>query len=231
MIGVTAIPRPVHAGFGTYQGQTLGDAFIRAIEAAGGVPLILPSTEPDHAARQVALIDALVLSGGADVHPSLYDDEVRPEMAWLDQHRDAWELAVLDAARDRGLAILGICRGSQLLNVWRGGTLVTHLATEVEHDAMAPDRHGLAITGGSLLADVLGTTETAVTTLHHQGLDRIGAGLAAVGRAPDGLVEAVEDRSSRIIGVAWHPELQLGEDPGQALFDWIVREAHADTEV
>jgi putative glutamine amidotransferase len=230
IIGITAIPRTVHAGFGTYPGQTLGDAFIRAVEEAGGIPLILPSTEPAHAGRQVALVDALILSGGADVHPSLYGEDVRPEMKWLDEHRDAWELAVLEAARERELAILGICRGSQLLNVWRGGTLVTHLDSDVEHDAMAPDRHALDVTSGSLLAEVLGSTAVEVNTLHHQGLDRIGAGLDPVGRAPDGLVEAVEDRSARIIGVAWHPEIQLAETPGQALFDWIVRQAFADTE-
>src|SRR5262249_35719042 len=119
LIGITAIPRTVHAGFGTYWGQTLADNFVKAIEEAGGGAVILPSPAPALGAGQVAPLAGLVLSGGADVHPSHYGADVRPEMAWLDQHRDAWELAVLDAAAERRLPILGICRGSQLLNVWR----------------------------------------------------------------------------------------------------------------
>jgi len=225
LIGITAIPRTVHAGFGTYWGQTLADNFVQAIDEAGGVAVILPSTAPEHAARQVAALDALVLSGGADVHPSRYGADVRPEMAWLDEHRDAWELAVLDAAAERRLPILGICRGSQLLNVWRGGRLVTHLETDVLHEGGADTRHPVEVGAGTLLDEALGARVVTVTTLHHQGIAELGAGLAVSARAPDGLPEAIEDRGCRILGVAWHPEFQLAEPSGQALFTWIVEEA------
>jgi putative glutamine amidotransferase len=222
IIGFTAIPRNVHAGFGPYWGQTLADAFIKAIEEAGGVPLILPSTLPENAGRQVAGLDGLVLSGGADVHPSRYGAEVRPEMGWLDEHRDAWELAVLDAAGARRLPILGICRGSQLLNVWRGGKLVTHLETDLDHEGPIDIRHPVEVGAGTLLDEVFGARTLAVTTLHHQGVAELGAGLTVSARAPDGLPEAVEDRSCNVLGVAWHPEFQLAEPAGQPLFQWIV---------
>ena len=225
IIGFTAIPRNVHAAFGLYWGQTLADAFVKAIEEAGGVPLILPSTRPENAVRQVAGVDALVLSGGADVHPSRYGAEVRPEMSWLDEHRDAWELAVLDAAAARRLPILGICRGSQLLNVWRGGKLVTHLETDTNHEGGIDERHAVEVGAGTLLEEVFGAGTLAVTTLHHQGVAELGAGLAVGARAPDGLPEAVEDRSCSVLGVAWHPEFQLDEPAGQPLFDWIVEAA------
>ena len=227
LIGFTAIPRNVHAGFGLYWGQTLANTFIHAIEEAGGVPLILPSTRPELAVSQVSGIDALVLSGGADVHPSRYGAEVRPEMSWLDEHRDAWELAVLDAAADRKLPILGVCRGSQLLNVWRGGRLVTHLETHVNHEGGIDERHPVEVGAGTLLGEVLGARSVAVTTLHHQGVAELGAGLAVGARAPDGLPEAVEDRSCNVLGVAWHPEFQLSEPAGQPLFRWIVEAARA----
>jgi putative glutamine amidotransferase len=225
IIGFTAIPRNVHAGFGPYWGQTLADTFIHAIEEAGGVPVILPSTQPELAVRQVAGLDGLVLSGGADVHPSRYGAEVRPEMSWLDEHRDAWELAVLDAAGERHLPILGICRGAQLLNVWRGGRLVTHLETDVNHEGGIDARHPVEVGAGTLLDEVLGVRTIAVTTLHHQGVAELGAGLAVSARASDGLPEAVEDRSCNVLGVAWHPEFQLDEPAGQPLFRWIVEAA------
>ena len=146
-------------------------------------------------------------------------------MSWLDQHRDAWELAVLDAAAERRLPILGICRGSQLLNVWRGGRLVTHLETDVLHEGGADTRHPVEVGTGTLLDEALGVRAVTVTTLHHQGIAELGDGLAVSARAPDGLPEAIEDRSCRILGVAWHPEFQLAEPSGQALFTWIVEEA------
>lgn len=227
LIGITSIPRNVHAAFGIYWGQTLADAFVKAIEEAGGVAIILPSTQPEFAATQVEPLDGLILSGGADVHPSRYGAEVREEMTWLDEHRDAWELAVLDAAGARRLPILGICRGSQLLNVWRGGRLVTHLETDVLHEGGEHSRHPVEVGAGSMLGAALGEQTVHVTTLHHQGIAELGDGLTVTARAPDGLPEAIEDPACRILGVAWHPEFQLAEPSGQAVFTWIVQEARA----
>lgn len=227
VIGVTAIPRTVHAGFGPYPGQTLGDAFIRAIEAAGGIALVLPSTEPDAAPVQVSVIDGLILSGGSDVHPEHYDGDLHERMTWVDPHRDQWELAILDAAAARDLPILGVCRGAQLLNVWRGGSLHAHLeGDDPVHEGAAETRHPIAVTPGSRLASVV-PDGAEVTSLHHQGIDRVGHGLVVSGRAPDGLPEAVEDPDGEVLGVAWHPEVQLAEPAGQPVLDWLVGRARA----
>jgi putative glutamine amidotransferase len=227
VIGITAIPRTVHSGFGPYAGQTLGDAFIRAIEAAGGVAVVLPSTDPGAAGAQVDLLDGLILSGGSDVHPTHYDGEHHERMTWVDGHRDEWELAVLDAAADRGLPVLGVCRGSQLVNVWRGGTLHPHLeGGDPVHEGEVEWRHPVAVASGSLLAELV-PDGAEVTSLHHQGIDRLGDGLVASARAADGLVEAVEDPVSDVLGVAWHPEVQLAEPAGQPLFSWLVARARA----
>jgi putative glutamine amidotransferase len=230
VIGITAIPRTVHSGFGPYAGQTLGDAFIRAVEAAGGVAVVLPSTDPAAAAAQVGLLDGLILSGGSDVHPAHYDGEHHERMTWIDDHRDRWELAVLDAAAGRGLPVLGVCRGSQLLNVWRGGTLHAHLdGGDPVHEGEVEWRHPVAVARDSLLATLV-PDGAEVTSLHHQGIDRLGDGLVASARAPDGLAEAVEDPTAAVLGVAWHPEVQLGEAAGQPLFTWLVETARARLE-
>jgi putative glutamine amidotransferase len=227
VIGITAIPRTVHSAFGPYPGQTLGDAFIRAVEAAGGVAVMLPSTEPSAAAVQVSLIDGLILSGGSDIHPQHYDGDHHDRMTWVDQHRDRWELAVLDAAAGRSLPVLGVCRGAQLLNVWRGGSLHPHLeGDDPVHEGGAETRHPIAVEAGSLLGSLV-PDGAQVTSLHHQGIDRLGRGLAVSARAPDGLAEAVEDPSCDVLGVAWHPEVQLTEAAGQPLVAWLVDRARA----
>jgi gamma-glutamyl-gamma-aminobutyrate hydrolase PuuD len=225
VIGITAIPRTVHWAQGTYPGQTIGDSFIRAIERAGGIPLILPACDPGAAPVQAALLDGLVLSGGSDVHPDVYDGELHPAMAWIDPRRDAYELALIAAAERRAIPILGVCRGSQILNVARGGTLHAHLDGDLVHETDGTARHPITVEPGSLLAAALPARSVDVTTIHHQGLDRIGADLVVSARAPDGLPEAIEDRGRRVLGVAWHPEVQLDEPAGQPLFDWIVAAA------
>jgi putative glutamine amidotransferase len=220
----------VHSAFGPYPGQTLGDAFICAVEHAGGVPLILPSCDPSLAAAQAAVVDGLVLSGGSDVAAHHYDTDPHPTMEWVDPQRDAWELALLAAAQTRGIAVLGVCRGSQLINVARGGTLHQHVADlgGLVHEQDSAHRHGVTVQDGTLLHTILAGGRFSVTSLHHQGLDRIGDGLVVAARADDGLAEAVEDRPRRTVGVAWHPEVQLDEPAGQRLFDWVVRESRRD---
>lgn len=223
LVGITAIPRTVRSIVGEYPGHTIDERLVRAVIRAGAVPLVLPRADAEHAARQAEPLDGLVLAGGQDVGADLYDGRTHERSTWLDAERDRWELALLQAARDRGLPVLAVCRGIQLLNVAHGGTLHGHIEDELGHDydATAP-RHAVTAEPGSCVARLSGTA-FEVTTAHHQGLDRIGDGLAVTARAQDGTVEAVE--AADAIGVQWHPEWQLDDPAGQPLFDWLVEQA------
>jgi putative glutamine amidotransferase len=206
-------------------------AYVTAVKRAGAVPFVLPILEPGDAETVVASLDALVLSGGGDVDPSLYGQIAVPEVDGLDAGRDAYELALLGAALTLGIPVLGICRGAQLINVARGGTLVQHLpgVTELSHrekDRVAEAVHTVDVAPDSFLATVTGSTVLGVNSLHHQAVDRVGAGLRVVGRAPDGVVEAIESAGpERLLGVQWHPELLVEDAAHVALFEWLVHEA------
>ena len=223
LVGITAIPRTVRSIVGEYAGHTIDERLVQAVMRAGGVPLVLPRAGAEHAAQQAEPLDGLVLAGGQDVGAELYDGTPHERSTWLDAERDRWELTLLQAARDRGLPVLAVCRGIQLLNVAHGGTLHGHIEDDLGHDydAAAP-HHAVTAEPGSCVARLAGTA-FRVTTAHHQGLDRIGDGLAVTARAEDGTVEAVEAPDA--IGVQWHPEWQLEDPAGQALFDWLVEQA------
>jgi putative glutamine amidotransferase len=209
-------------------------AYADAVTAAGGLPLLLARPRPQLAPEVVATIDGLLLTGGSDVGPENYGCAAQPETAGVDAERDRAELALVKAALARGLPILGICRGAQLLNVALGGSLVQHLAhhSELAHDQW--DRrheevHQVRVGPGSVLAGALGRLGLPVNSAHHQGVDRLAEGLTAVAWAEDGLVEGFEDGTNNLLAVQWHPEL-LTDRPGHAgLFTWLVRQAATES--
>jgi gamma-glutamyl-gamma-aminobutyrate hydrolase PuuD len=171
-------------------------------------------------------LDGLLLSGGSDLDPELYDQEAHDETVGVHEERDRAELALLEAALKRDMPVLAICRGSQVLNVARGGDLVQHLPDVVgdekhRHTLGVFADHEVTVEDGTRLASLLGD-RAPVKSHHHQGIGRIGEGLRVAAHAEDGTVEAVEDPSRRMaLGVLWHPE--AGEDA--RLFDELVREA------
>ncbi|TCK26206.1 gamma-glutamyl-gamma-aminobutyrate hydrolase family protein [Pseudonocardia endophytica] len=179
---------------------------------AGALPLHIPvRADPGEV---VARLDALVLTGGSDVDPDLYGASPRPGAAH-DRGRDLREMALLAAALERGIPVLAICRGLQLLNVHFGGTLVQHL----DHHPLGRDgAHDVTFLPGSVLHSVYGTT-VPVNSLHHQSVDVVGNGLVAVGHAPDGVVEAAELPGRDVVGVQWHPEQLAHSDP---IFAWMT---------
>jgi putative glutamine amidotransferase len=190
--------------------------YARSLEGAGLVPLIVPPlTDPTRAGEILDSAGGLLLTGGEDVDPKLYGAAPHPKLGAINPARDATELALIEAARERRLPLLAICRGPQILNVAFGGTLYQDLPSErpsqVQHDP-ASDRatrtHDVRITPGSRLAAVTGTTAMAVNSYHHQAINRLGAGLRVSAVAPDGVIEGVdgEDPAWWILAVQWHPE-------------------------
>jgi gamma-glutamyl-gamma-aminobutyrate hydrolase PuuD len=199
--------------------------YVRAVERAGGRPLLVPPSE-EAIEETLDSVHGLIFSGGSDLDPSMYGQEPHPETKGVVADRDRAELALLEAALARDMPVLAVCRGSQVLNVALGGDLVQHLPEVVGHDdhKHTPGEwsdHDVTLEPETRLGGLLGD-HAPVKSHHHQGFGRLGDGLREAARADDGTIEALEDPSKRFaFGVLWHPE--AGED--QRLFEALVDEA------
>lgn len=206
--------------------------YVDAVSTAGGLPLVLPHEE-DLAEAYADLLDGLVVTGGAfDIDPALWGAAERHPTVRLKERRTRFEWRLLEAALARGLPVLAICGGMQLLNVVLGGTLLQHIPDAVPgalaHEQPNPRTepgHEVDIAPGSRLHGITGRLRMAVNSAHHQAVDVPGRDLLVSARAPDGVVEAVEHRHHPfVIGVQWHPE--YGIDPGdRRLFEGLVAAA------
>ncbi|UNO43704.1 gamma-glutamyl-gamma-aminobutyrate hydrolase family protein [Streptomyces sp. MST-110588] len=235
---VAPSPAPPLIGISTYLAEDarwgvwaqpaalLPAAYHQLVQRSGGLAALLPPGDPATAARTVARLDGLVIAGGPDVEPVRYGADPHPRTGPPDRARDAWELALIDAALTSGVPLLGICRGLQLLNVALGGTLVQH----VDGHAGPPGvfaSHTVEPVPGTLLETLLPGPVT-VPAYHHQAVDRLGAGLRPSAYAADGTVEALEAAgpgpSGRgfALAVQWHPE--AGDDA--RLTDALIAAAH-----
>lgn len=210
VVAVTA-PRRTDAG---RERVALNVSYVRALERAGLLPHVVPTIlDPAHAGDALPAVRGLVLTGGEDVDPARYHAMPHPKLGEVDRRRDAGELALLAAARERRMPILAICRGIQILNVGAGGTLYQDLPSErpgkVDHQGDAA-RHGIRIEPGSLAAGVFGGAANAtVNSRHHQAIKDLGAGLRATAWAEDGVIEAAERDDAAdpwLVAVQWHPE-------------------------
>ena len=196
-----------------------------SIAAAGGVPVLL--TRDADPVALAARLDGVVIAGGEDVDPRRYGSAPGPRMTLLDPGRDEFEIALVLAALDAGLPVLGICRGAQVINVALGGTLVADLpADEGEGHSFlgyppAHRSHAVRIAPGSTLAELYGPL-AHVNSYHHQAVAEPGDGLVVTARAPDDVIEAVELPGADLLGVQWHPELLSKPDP---VFRWLVERA------
>jgi putative glutamine amidotransferase len=227
LIGITTYSQPeVSWGHWTAPSALVPLSYVTAVERAGGRPLLVPPVD-DGVEETLDVLDGIVFSGGDDLDPGSYGADAHPETRGTAPQRDDAELALLTAALERDLPVLAVCRGSQILNVARGGDLVQHLPEVVGHEEHRPTpgtfaEHGVTVADGSRLADVLGGDHAPVKSHHHQGYGRLGEGLREVAWAEDGTIEAVEDPTKRFaLGVLWHPE--EGEDA--RLFEALVAEA------
>lgn len=204
-------------------------AYVRALDGAGLVPIILPPLDAAHAARVLDAVSGLVLTGGEDVAPHRFGEPPHPALGTVNETRDGWEIALIAEARERQIPTLAICRGIQVLNVALGGTLIQDIPSQcpgaLPH-ASAQDRgarvHEVTVEAHSRLANVLGAKELTVNSAHHQSVGRPAAGLRVSARAPDGIVEGAEwERDDWwALGVQWHPEelVQTPESWDRGLF-------------
>jgi len=230
VVGLTAYVDQARWGVWEAEATVLHQSYVDRVVGAGGLPLVVPPYA-EGATDVLGRLDALVVAGGPDVDPRRYGDEVHPRTGPARVARDEAELVLLRESMARGIPVLGICRGMQLLNVACGGTLSQHLPDAVGHEGHQPapgvfGSHPVEVAEGSLLAKALGAREVEVASYHHQGIDRVGEGLRPVAWAPDDSVEGVERTvPGFVVGVLWHPE-ETGDD---SLFAALVRAARADT--
>jgi putative glutamine amidotransferase len=225
LIGITSYAEQARWGVWDAPAALIPMAYVHAVARAGGRPLLVPPSE-DAIEETLEALDGLLFSGGADLDPNLYGAEPHPETDGVRRERDRAELGLLEAALDRDMPVLAVCRGSQVFNVARGGDLVQHLPEVVgddkhKHTPGVFADHDVDLLPGSRVQEILGE-RAPVKSHHHQGYGRLGEGLREAAHAADGTIEAIEDPDRRFaLGVLWHPE--EGED--FALFEALVEEA------
>lgn len=225
LVGLSCYGERARFGVWDVDAALLPRDYVDMVAAAGGVPVLLPSTSS--AVPAVDALDALVVTGGPDVDPAAYGAPRHPRTGPPRAERDGAELAMLRRALERGIPVLGVCRGLQVLNVALGGTLVQHLPDVVGHAGHNPSPGVFGSTAVELRPDGLAGravgSRAAVRCHHHQAIDRLGDGLVVTGRAADGTVEAVElPGLPFVVGVQWHPEQDAAD---VRLFAALVRAA------
>jgi putative glutamine amidotransferase len=216
------------------EAHVLARSYADQVQAAGGIAVLLP---PDPSASEdpepwLDVLDGLIITGGADVEPAAYGAEPHPQTGGWVPERDAFEIALARGAMERDLPLLGVCRGMQIMNVARGGTLIQHLPDDVGHEdhrrvlgTFDNADHDVRLADGSLARRIAGEPVHSTKSHHHQGVDRIGEGLEVTGWATiDDLPETIEEPTCRfVLGVQWHPEA----DGDSHLIPALVEEARA----
>ena len=228
MIGISAHFRD--------ENSMIADAYVQAVVQAGGVPVVLPVvSNPEVIEAMVAPLDGLLMSGGGDMDPELWGENIVPESGIPNRERDEFDLHLIRACANRQKPILGICRGMQAINVAFGGSLYQDIYSQspdnlLKHDQEEPKRvttHKVALVKGSKLQRLIGKQEIEVNTIHHQAVKAVASGFQVSAVAPDGVIEAIESLHYPILGVQWHPE-HLALVPmkeAEVLFDFLIQEA------
>jgi putative glutamine amidotransferase len=210
--------------------MVLGMKYLEAIGRAGALAIVVPPMPGPAIPALLDRVDGIVLSGGPDVHPDAYGADPHAALGPTEPRLDAFELALARAADERDVPVLAICRGMQVLNVARGGTLHQHVpdvagdgVTHRQQGAAGEPIHTVNVAAGSRLQSILGHRHVHVNSFHHQAVDQLGEGLEITARADDGIVEAFESSGSRfVVGVQWHAECLVDLAEQAALFTALV---------
>jgi putative glutamine amidotransferase len=215
-------------------------AYAECVERAGGLPIYFPSLPSSPLADEaVAMIDGLVLTGGADIHPSYYGEEINSPVILSPNQRTDFDIYLFRASLKADKPILAICHGMQVMNVALGGSLIQDIPSQIpgslshrgEKDYL-PARHKVTIECGSRLADFMkGMVGFEVSSTHHQAVKTLGKNLQISARAPDGIIEGIElPDHSKVIGIQWHPEKDPQNEPSRRLFQALVEMARRGME-
>ena len=208
--------------------------YATSVERAGGMPWPLPyKTDLALIPQIVDLLDGILFSGGDDLDPSLYGEAWHPKAERIDPDRQRFELALIEEVERRRMPALGVCLGCQLMNVHRGGSLMQFLPevdrqAALEHRKMNDDtrRHPVRLEPGTRLAEAVGADEISVNTRHKQAISRMGKGLRVIAKAPDGVIEGIEDPSHPFfMAVQWHPENLIDRREHLVPFELLVTSA------
>lgn len=203
--------------------------YIEAVQKAGGIPLFLPIGPAEFAKTYIQQIDKLILAGGQDIYPKYYGQKVVDESRHL-KSRDQFEVALIDEALRQGKPIFAVCRGMQLLNVYFGGSLyqdiedltpVNHMQNPIPREEPS---HDLLMENSSFLYPIYGK-KAKVNSFHHQAVKTVGQSLTVTAQCSDGIVEAIENKKQRILGVQWHPDFAYSQqEKEQAVFEYVVNQ-------
>lgn len=228
LIGISAESALVPRYWGTEPHQVVGDDYVLAVRAAGGLAVVLPVDDPSAVTAVLDRLDGLIVTGGSDVDPSFYGED-RLDVGTggeIDARRDRFDLALVGAAIETGLPTLCVCRGQQVLNVLRGGSLIQHLETHGVTAEGERTSHDLQVDPASRFAARFPTL-TRANSYHHQAVARLGRGVRVAATTDDGVIEAIElDDAPHVVSVQWHPEALRDHPDHLALFEWVVHASH-----
>ncbi len=238
LIGITTKRQQNKYGFPEI---AIAETYPQAVLRAGGLPVLIPLGLPEDQIRQmVSSLDGIIFSGGGDVEPGEYGSEMTEKVHTVDTDRDRVEIQLVEDVIEKGTPFLGICRGIQVINVALGGTLYRDILEEhpdaIEH-TYYPNwpwdhpAHNVDVQAGSLLAEILGSTDVPVNSLHHQAIRQVAPDLVSIAYAPDGIVEGVVLPEHPFgLAVQWHPEWLPEHEAMRALFQAFVNAARLERE-
>jgi gamma-glutamyl-gamma-aminobutyrate hydrolase PuuD len=227
LIGISAETDMVARYWGTDAHQLVDDDYVRAVLAAGGLPVLIPVVDVDLVPGLASRLDGLVITGGNDIDPACYGETWLElgQGGTLDPARDRFDIALVRYAVSSGMPLLAICRGHQVVNVACGGSLIQHLPDHPDSTDPGAQQQPIRVDPASRLAQRFPSL-AASNSYHHQAVDRLGEGVSAVAWAPDGVIEAIEiEGAPHVVSVQWHPEMLVEHAEHLALFEWLTRSA------